>query len=538
MKNINFKRARNIIIMVLLIFVALLVALSSIRSCKREQQSGMVVLENAPQHLLSPYIRDYRNTFDDITYYVDENGNIVIEDENGNKYIVRPDGTVWKVNDDGSLVQVDGDEKARILSRLKQISLKDDSISSLLNERDLDRNLDLTHLSDKEIEKMAGILGVDETELKRLIEEAKERGESLTFEEVKSVAEESRTAEEMVKKLELQALKDYLDTLGITDITPEELLEAINSSGLTFDDFMKIALEKGIGQALKEVGLHSVDIQDDKTPIIQLPPNIKESNPYDDAIKRLTGDLGTTPDIDFSALQEVDSYSALNNQKGKQDWLKDKQKGTTVLRKKKISNNMITNGTVINGMLLTAINTDIPGTIVAIVRENVYDSFTHSNILIPKGSKLIASYDSSVSWGQTRILVAWEQLIRTDGTIIQLNGYQGTGKLGESGTAGNVNNHIGTIIGASVLSSVINFGTGLAGSLMDDAGWGRLVNAISSGAGNSVRTVSDRFLQKAIDRQPTITVNAGSKITIITNDNVELPIWEKIKGVSWKDYTN
>lgn len=231
--------------------------------------------------------------------------------------------------------------------------------------------------------------------------------------------------------------------------------------------------------------------------------------------------------LDFSSLQEVDSYTALNGQSAKVDWLKSRQNGFSIVQKEKKVDNMLTNGTIINAVLLTGINTDLPGTIIAVVSQNVYDSFTKQNILIPKGSKLIASYDSSISWGQTRILVSWNQLILENGTIINLNGYQGTDGLGRAGLTGRVDNHLGSIIGGSLLSSLISIGTGYAGSIMEDKGWGSLINSLASSTGSSVQSVSENLLNKIVDRQPTISVDAGTKITILSNDNITLPIYEE-----------
>ncbi|MGH7227281.1 MAG: TrbI/VirB10 family protein, partial [Gemmataceae bacterium] len=64
-------------------------------------------------------------------------------------------------------------------------------------------------------------------------------------------------------------------------------------------------------------------------------------------------------------------------------------------------------GSVIPATLLTGINADLPGTIVGQVREDVYDSVTGTTLLIPRGTKLVGTYDSRVIQGQSRVLVTW-----------------------------------------------------------------------------------------------------------------------------------
>lgn len=53
-------------------------------------------------------------------------------------------------------------------------------------------------------------------------------------------------------------------------------------------------------------------------------------------------------------------------------------------------------GTVIPGVLLTGINSDLPGQIEGQISENVYDTVTGQQLILPQGTKLLGSYDSRV----------------------------------------------------------------------------------------------------------------------------------------------
>ncbi len=77
-------------------------------------------------------------------------------------------------------------------------------------------------------------------------------------------------------------------------------------------------------------------------------------------------------------------------------------------------------GAVIAAALITGIRSDLPGQITAQVTEAVYDSPTGKYLLIPQGAKLIGQYDSSVAFGQSRILLVWTRLIMPDGASIVL----------------------------------------------------------------------------------------------------------------------
>ena len=112
-------------------------------------------------------------------------------------------------------------------------------------------------------------------------------------------------------------------------------------------------------------------------------------------------------------------------------------------------------GTVIPTVLITGINSDLPGKVVGQVRENVYDSVTGNHLLIPQGSRLIASYDSMVAWGQERVLVCWQHLIRPDGSSISLECMPGVDLAGYAGFADDVDNHWWKIISGASFSSLL-----------------------------------------------------------------------------------
>jgi type IV secretion system protein VirB10 len=84
-------------------------------------------------------------------------------------------------------------------------------------------------------------------------------------------------------------------------------------------------------------------------------------------------------------------------------------------------------------VLETAVNTDLPGNVLARVSQNVYDSRTGKNLLIPQGSVLVAKYNSSVSYAQHRVQIVWDLLIRPDGYQVELQGMNGVDSEGMSG---------------------------------------------------------------------------------------------------------
>ena len=81
------------------------------------------------------------------------------------------------------------------------------------------------------------------------------------------------------------------------------------------------------------------------------------------------------------------------------------------------------------------------------------------NLLIPQGSKLLAKYSSAISFGQNRVQVAWQRLIRPDGVSLQMGNMNGVDPQGASGYAGYVDEHwweYAKGIGLMLLFSIID----------------------------------------------------------------------------------
>jgi type IV secretion system protein VirB10 len=68
-------------------------------------------------------------------------------------------------------------------------------------------------------------------------------------------------------------------------------------------------------------------------------------------------------------------------------------------------------GAVIPAALVTGLRSDLPGQITAQVTENVFDSPTGRHLLIPQGARLIGTYDNRVSFGQSRVLLVWTDVL-------------------------------------------------------------------------------------------------------------------------------
>ena len=110
-------------------------------------------------------------------------------------------------------------------------------------------------------------------------------------------------------------------------------------------------------------------------------------------------------------------------------------------------------GWLIPAVLEQQLNSDLPGMIRALVRENVYDSATGRYILIPSGSTLIGVYNSHVGYGQNALQAVWRRIVFPDGSSLALGGFEGDDSAGAAGFRDQVNNHWGRLLSGALMTS-------------------------------------------------------------------------------------
>jgi type IV secretion system protein VirB10 len=182
-------------------------------------------------------------------------------------------------------------------------------------------------------------------------------------------------------------------------------------------------------------------------------------------------------------------------------------------------------GTIIPGILITGINSDLPGNVIAQVSENVWDTATGKHVLIPKGTRILGVYDSQVTFGQRRVLLVWNRLIFPNGTTLGIAGSAEVDQAGYSGLSGRVNEHWGTILKSALLASVFVAGAEI---VYDRDAQGNSENksprdvAAESAAG-SILDMGTKLMNRAADIQPTITIRPGKKMGIFVQQDIVFP---------------
>ncbi len=176
----------------------------------------------------------------------------------------------------------------------------------------------------------------------------------------------------------------------------------------------------------------------------------------------------------------------------------------------------IVQGTTLNAVLETAISTELPGVIRAVVTDDVM-SYDGMNVLLPQGTRLIGSYNSDVSVIQDRVQMAWNRAVTPDGMSVELGGY-GADALGMSGQAGQVDARFRQRFGTAALISLIGAGP----EVVIDENSGGAASDAAGDVGDDLSTATQGALDDYLSAGPVIYIDQGTYMTVIVNRDLVL----------------
>ena len=171
----------------------------------------------------------------------------------------------------------------------------------------------------------------------------------------------------------------------------------------------------------------------------------------------------------------------------------------------------VVQGTTLNAVLETAISTELPGAIRAVVTDDVM-SYDGTNVLIPRGSRLIGSYNSDVSVIQDRVQIAWNRAVTPAGVSVELGGY-GADALGMSGQAGTVDSRFRQRFGSAALISLIGAGPDVV--IRDDTR-GDVADAAED-VGDDLASATQGVMADYLNAGPVIYIDQGVYMTVFVN---------------------
>jgi type IV secretion system protein VirB10 len=236
------------------------------------------------------------------------------------------------------------------------------------------------------------------------------------------------------------------------------------------------------------------------------------------------------PDISgLAGFTGAGGYAAQNNQNDKQAFLNSgKQNGAVINTGYYLGEDTLWSGTVIPAVLVTGINTDLPGDVMARVSENVYDSMTGKHLLIPQGTVVMAKYNSSISYGQGRVQIVWNELTRPDGYHVNLGGMNGVDSEGRAGQDGVYSENLFQYLKAAGIITMFTMANAEVSRAMEADTANQDVIAANQAI---ISQLAGDVMSRALNIQPTITIKSGTKINVMLNKAVYFPPVESYKPV-------
>lgn len=174
---------------------------------------------------------------------------------------------------------------------------------------------------------------------------------------------------------------------------------------------------------------------------------------------------------------------------------------------------MITMGAGIPCTVRPAIDTDLPGIVTCIQKEDVY-STDHKVLLLERGTKWVGQQKFGMAQGQRRVGILWTRGETPNHVLIDVD--SGTGDaLGRPGIDGVVDNHFWDRFGAAIMLSLISdVGSYLASTQQNSGGGSNNTTISFPNTVQGAQSVMGDVLKSTINIPPTLTKNQGADITI------------------------
>lgn len=246
---------------------------------------------------------------------------------------------------------------------------------------------------------------------------------------------------------------------------------------------------------------------------------------------RALGERGALSSEDeFSREQRESPRDDVNRQDDKVSFLR-KTRSTDVRLSERLlypeSPYELLSGSLIPGVLLTGINSDLPGELLGQVSENVFDTVSGLHLLIPQGTRILGRYDSRIVYGQERVLVVWTRLIFPNGSSISLLGMPGVDLSGYAGLSDKVDNHYARLLSGVVFSSLL----GAAAQISE----GRTYNTTNpsygelslQGIARNTNQVGQEITRRNLNIQPTLIIRPGFRFNVFVHKDITLAPYEE-----------
>lgn len=180
-------------------------------------------------------------------------------------------------------------------------------------------------------------------------------------------------------------------------------------------------------------------------------------------------------------------------------------------------------GSMISAALITGLNSDLPGLVIAQVTEPVFDHRTGRVVLIPQGARLVGKYDSQVGYGQDRVLLVWTRLIYPSGRSMDLGGMVAADATGAAGLSDQVDTHLPVLARAIGLSTLISIGGTAAQNSLARGSDNLVLQDGAGGVATQASQTGQRLVERDLQRSPTLRIRPGFPVRVMVDKDLILP---------------
>ncbi len=178
-------------------------------------------------------------------------------------------------------------------------------------------------------------------------------------------------------------------------------------------------------------------------------------------------------------------------------------------------------GFVIPATLISGINSELPGQIVAQISQDVYDTPTGRHKLIPQGARLVGSYSAELVYGQSRLLIAWQRIVFPDGKTMDIGAMPGADGAGFSGFKDQVNNHFLRLLSSAFLMSAVTAGIAISQPEQHNLNTRPSTSgAMSEALGQQLGQVTAQLIAKNLNIAPTLQIRPGFRFNVIVTKDL------------------
>ncbi len=209
--------------------------------------------------------------------------------------------------------------------------------------------------------------------------------------------------------------------------------------------------------------------------------------------------------------QQIDSNKSFSQEQ-------DPYKYSTSVRIPQLTPYEIRVGTIIPAIMVSGINSDLPGEIIAQVSHDVRDSKTGKFVLIPQGSKLIGRYNSQVKMGQERVMIAWHRIQFPDSSVFSLGNMGAVDLAGYAGMSDEVNNHTWSLFKNAFLLSVVGAGT----QIMVKNDGSSATAELKKSLGQQYGQLGIQMIRQRMQVKPTLEIRPGYRFNVMVNKDLIL----------------